>query len=859
MCFTASPNLPTTTLTEVYNMTKVRFLYQIINHDENKDKIIENIFDKCDGDPQKIEIQRGVLNKFLELVMENDGVLTVNYHSTNEKREFADGGKSIQGISHHVREFLFEEEGLSDLDIKNSVTFHILAIVEGELELPTVFYYYHERQKIIDEQYGGDKQKCKDFVNSAFFTNWDIGRGNNEFEVLFKKDMKTLQEHFLNHELGEKFMEDAIKSCDERDEQRVRNGKKPLKNYRGALLCNIYHHMEAGTLNLVKEFIARNTNTIIRTLLFDGVIVELCDKFRIEDINKYVNASFDQKTKVIFEFKPIVSEEGIIPKMPDSFDPTTVRKVAKQPDPLLVKAMTESGNEMKWKSLSKKGVKITSTQDDEIADIIFEFMGDSFVYQDKNLIVYVEKDKSWRYDPKGEVSKVLFTDLMKSLYQPHMKSLFDKQQSSVDEDERKMIEKQIVEFAKMKQTILSANKQSAVFACLKNKLALRNDHVEFDVSLPYVLNFTNTAIDLRTGEEFEIKKEHYITQCTNYPYKKATDAQLQKIDEIVKSIQPKEDNRKTLLSILYNGLTGERLEKFFLAQGRGRNGKGLLNDLQLRALGPSYACNGNITLLTNKMKDGVNEELKSLHKKRFVKFEEPNDNDMILGGNMKKMSGEKTLAARGLYEQEGSVSIHAMFMFELNEKIKLLGRVDDSILERFTVLEYNQFFTTNEDDLANPDLECQRANPDYKEDWFQKDHKVALIEYLIKNAPHKLYLSQDVKTASRAYLRENDEILTWFTDTFERDPKNNEVLQIKDVYTKFQQSSYFLEVINKAERRKLNKQKFTETIASNMDLRVFYKERFRRTENGKQVERRHVLTGGWKPKKSELIVCEDAE
>ena len=71
--------------------------------------------------------------------------------------------------------------------------------------------------------------------------------------------MKDLQAHLLKHKLGETYMEEAIKSCDEKDEERVRKGEKPLKNYRGALVCNIYHHMEAGTLNLVKEFIKTKT------------------------------------------------------------------------------------------------------------------------------------------------------------------------------------------------------------------------------------------------------------------------------------------------------------------------------------------------------------------------------------------------------------------------------------------------------------------------------------------------------------------------------------------------------------------------------------------------------------------------
>ncbi len=56
--------------------------------------------------------------------------------------------------------------------------------------------------------------------------------------------------------------------------------------------------------------------------------------------------------------------------------------------------------------------------------------------------------------------------------------------------------------------------------------------------------------------------------------------------------------------------------------GRGRNGKGLINDLFLMALG-DYGMMGNNALLFEKNKSGSNPEKSNMHMKRYIVFREP--------------------------------------------------------------------------------------------------------------------------------------------------------------------------------------------------------------------------------------------
>ena len=85
--------------------------------------------------------------------------------------------------------------------------------------------------------------------------------------------------------------------------------------------------------------------------------------------------------------------------------------------------------------------------------------------------------------------------------------------------------------------------------------------------------------------------------------------------------------RKALLSIHKSGLSGQQFQYFFVLTGGGGNGKDFLGDQYKHLLDETpkgYAVKGHLDLLTKPPKSGPNPEARSLHKKRFVRFAEPN-------------------------------------------------------------------------------------------------------------------------------------------------------------------------------------------------------------------------------------------
>ena len=507
-------------------------------------------------------------------------------------------------------------------------------------------------------------------------------------------------------------------------------------------------------------------------------------------------------------------------------------------------------DDIKFALLKEKGFKLNDTSDDNLADIGILFIGDLFIYQNDNLFVWIDKDRTWRLDNKGELSKELIKDLIKGLNQKHLDNLNELQKEEDDEDKKNPIEDEIKKFLTLKGKILSSNKQSSVLSCVKNKLKMRNDKVDFDSTLPYILNFKNLAIDLLTGNEYILKKEDYITQNTGYNYVEPTEEQINNIHKLIISIMPKEERRKTLCSVLFCAMTGIRDEKFFICQGTGGNGKGLINEQLLIALGDEYSARGNINLLTQKLKDGVNEELSKLDKKRMVKFEEPNETDKCLLGNIKKLTGEGAVDCRGLYQKSGNINLFATFLFELNDRIQLSGRIDTGVSRRFNVLKYEQKFTDKESDLKDKDNHFQKANPLYKRIEWQKEHRTAIIKYLILNAEKKLYIDAETERESAKYLSDNDEIQNWFLEEYEQIEGCEEPLQLKNVYDRFKQSDIWRS-FSKDEQRRMNRSKFFETMQCNLVLGKYYKDKYNYTnEENKKTCMRNVLKGGWQPKLS---------
>jgi phage/plasmid-associated DNA primase len=774
------------------------------------------IYSKCKT-PEEVTSNMKSLEKFLEYVAYKDGIVDVSYKTDKDGRMY---GKphTIQNISGVVRNFLLRGENLVDIDIVNAIGCVMMSICKKHnLECDTLAEYYNNRKNIIIKYYGGDKELCKDFVNSSFFKSWDWIKTSNTFEDNLKKDIKIIQEFMFIDEDYTKYKEHAIETCD----------LDNFDNVKGRTCNYAYADIECDILKKAMEYYQSQTNKEIRTPMYDGFIAEKTDTLNLSKLNELMTKLLN--SPVEFIYKPI--SQNIIPKMPDNFQ-SNINSIKAQ---------------YYYNFLESRKVKLTEADDSNFAEIMLNLYGDDFVFQHKLLSVYYEG--KW-YTNNDYLAKNYIQKKLSYVYLQIISYHFDLLRELGDgedvKDRRKNIQETLKFLNKANNKLKFQTTLNTVLESFKTKLSGRCDKMEFDVSMPYVLCFKNKAFDTRTGLEYKVKKTDYITFSTGYDYEKPTLSEMKLVGEIIDSIFPNAEIKKTYMSILRTALTAIRQEKFFMANGCGRNGKGVINEFVLVMLGDEYAYTGNINLLTKQIGSGPNPEAANLNKKRFVKFEEPNDTDKLQLGNIKKLTGEGYLNARLCNSNDTKVKLDMTIIFECNNKPSLNGSVGEAIVDRFVDVLFSAYFTKDEDALqTNPN--AKPINLEYKQLPFQQKHRCALFDYIIKYAEKDLYVADCVKSRTRDYLLDNDELFGWFVDTYEKSKDPNQILVVKDILFDYKDSDLYSNM-SKSEKRKCNDNFFRQMVETNIELRKYYVERI---QVGK-VRYSSVLIG-WKRKDQEYI------
>ena len=382
---------------------------------------------------------------------------------------------------------------------------------------------------------------------------------------------------------------------------------------------------------------------------------------------------------------------------------------------------------------------------------------------------------------------------------------------------------------KVNTTTSINNIKTEVFSMLESTGYDKEDI--FD-KLPYVFCFNNVAFDLETNNAIKVKQEMYITQRTKYNYEKPTKEQLDLIDELFNKIFPDEEVKKCYLSIMYSALTGIRPEKFILANGDGRNGKGLLNELLFELLG-DYAYKLPIEFLTKKSTKSTNGSanpmLSACDKKRFILSSEPEDNASLNMAIIKDLTGSNIIKARDLYCSQSNVNMLQTSLLECNKKPSIDGRLDNSVLERIVDCPFVSTFTSFKEQVDEKN-NIYLANTDYKKESWKKEHRCALFKYILENGKKELYIPPVIVERSKSYVLASDDLYSWITQYYRLVDDMNKFEKVKDIFNLYKSSEYYTN-LNKKQKRDCSKTKFTERIQKHIAFKKRFKDDTARINN----------------------------
>ena len=469
---------------------------------------------------------------------------------------------------------------------------------------------------------------------------------------------------------------------------------------------------------------------------------------------------------------------------------------------------------------------IWSDDDYNIANTALNLVDDN-VCKLTNGQIYIYQNPYWVCDNGNGKLRAYICKLLREYYTHLQKEVnYDMKLHTDDEDEYKSLTEKLKVLLKAVSKVNNSYHSKCIldFFCIN----MVESEIEFDTYQPYYFCFTNCAFDLKTNKPVEVKRDDYITQHTGYAYYKSSKDELAEISKLVDSVFfDSEEKKKSYISVLRTGMIGKYFEKFVLANGVGRNGKGAVNEMQEIMLGGNrgekgYFYKATPTSLTQDMKAGANPELANMHKMRFVVAQEPKEGALLNLGTIKALTGGENINARKLYSNDTNVKLMNTLVLECNKKPKFDGRVDEAIIQRFINEMFKAVFTDDASKIAK--LKGYFAkDAKYKNAEWQRSHRCAFFDYLLQYDYIDIYEPKEVRDATFDYLCESDDFTAWLDQHFEVTDNKKDIMKLKEMCSLYKDT--YLKMGSR-EYRKMTAAKFLEKLQENIKWKHIVDEHY---------------------------------
>ena len=210
---------------------------------------------------------------------------------------------------------------------------------------------------------------------------------------------------------------------------------------------------------------------------------------------------------------------------------------------------------------------------------------------------------------------------------------------------------------------------------------------------PWLLNCDNGTVDLKTGGLLPHNREHFLTKICPHPYLLGPEAECPIWETTIDKIF---GGNADLVGFFRrwcgSTVVGEVIEHILaIFWGVGSNGKSLIVETLLEALGDDYATKGASDLLLATHGDRHPTEKADLFGKRLVIVNETDDGRRLAEGVVKELTGGDTVKARRMREDFWSFRPSHSLALVSNYKPDVKG-TDHGIWRRLRLLAFLQKF-----------------------------------------------------------------------------------------------------------------------------------------------------------------------
>ena len=450
-----------------------------------------------------------------------------------------------------------------------------------------------------------------------------------------------------------------------------------------------------------------------------------------------------------------------------------------------------------------------------------------FIYTD-GLLYYYEM-VLWNIDDKNNsflnnfIDEVYFLDLLK-LYQEYELIIMSKAKNN-DKDAFKKIRTIRTNLEKLR--IIKS--REGYIKDIINKIT--NNKIKWN-NQPDIFAFDNKLYDLKKNQFIDPLPEYYLSLSCGYDFNdNYDDKNIFELEEFLKTIHSNDEIRNCYLECLSTGLSGQTLEKFIIANGRGGNGKGVYNELALKTFGNyGYILPSNVLL--NPLKTGSNPEIANCDKKRLIFVREPDESKNLNCSTIKEITGGGEINARLNHSNNTKTVLNCTMIMECNEKPKL-SEVNEAMERRILDIPFNSLFVDKMkfekfSDQERKDNEIFLGNTFFKTDDFKEKYKQALFMILIKH--YKSYIDNNnnltipkiIVDRTNNYMENSDDIFNIINEFYEKTPEKKDIVKLKDVYEMFKSSDIYFNS-SKDDKKKLIYKSFCSKLQSNLFFRTLIK------------------------------------
>ncbi len=740
------------------------------------------------------------LEAYCKRFSESEGMVLVEYSKAGKTKKnkygrvFPNQALGLTSMPKRTRNTLIKASYL-DFDLENAQVSIILSLCRSNDILCTeIDYYCNNREallKQVQDTYNVTRSCAKKlFLHLCFLGRYEKWMEEHQLKsfpkiariVEFEKELTRLAERFKQ--------ENPILY----DTARKNKETKGEKNFLGSFFSLYLQEYELRIVERVICWLNDSTCVLgnnphkVCTYEFDGI------KLYIPYVEQYggkekLLRDINQKTLELTGFELNWTEKAI----EDDYDVSEYidvnDDVIDTVDGDMKKVLTSQINKM---------------NDAGVCEMLLQYFPDNFVYQkdDKKFYCWNRTANKWEAD-----DTILRKTITYDVPQCFEKELQPFQHHLLKDDKSPNYELLSKHYSVLTKFIKEKCKES-VGECQvvnKGKTAFARSDIVFDNN-PNLVGFDNGVVDLNELCFRPYKPTDYVTWSCGYDFKPMlaslgvvekddkgvssirylTEAdlteedltQIQKLRNTLKKILPNQEHLDLVLTILASGVSGKAIEKFFIFNGNGRNGKGFLHELVKSALGNYYYEVDSLVLQESKKfakSRDSNPEVAGLAKKRIVFTKEPAKEQPLQNATVKDMTGGGCIKGRMNNSNKTEIPLWLTLIMECNVKPNFAEEPEQADANRIVDINFGSHFTADES-MWDESKQVFPVDPTLKSADFLEEMRNYVMNLLLSyyislkeaNFVIDRFIPDDVKQRSIEYLQKSFDVHKIFVSYYEK-------------------------------------------------------------------------------------------